>query len=60
MTFLRWLGGFVVLFWLIGILLSIGGNLINILLIVAAVVFVIDALSSGKKNHVKTSNKKIS
>jgi hypothetical protein len=49
MTFLRWLGGFVVLFWLMGILLSIGGNLINILLIVAAIVFVIDALSSRRK-----------
>lgn len=49
MTFLRWLGGFVVLFWLIGILLSIGGNLINILLIVAAIVFVIDAIASRKK-----------
>ena len=50
MTFLRWLGGFVVLFWLMGILLSIGGNLINILLIVAAIVFVIDALSSRRKS----------
>ena len=49
MTFLRWLGGFVVLFWLIGILLSIGGNIINILLIVAAIVFIIDALSSRRK-----------
>ncbi|MGH4118289.1 DUF5670 family protein [Clostridium sp.] len=49
MTFLRWLGGFVVLFWLIGILLSIGGNLINILLIVAAIVFVIDAISNRRK-----------
>ncbi|MBK5239678.1 DUF5670 family protein [Clostridium sp.] len=49
MTFLRWLGGFVVLFWLIGILLSIGDNLINILLIVAAIVFIIDAISSRNK-----------
>lgn len=49
MTFLRWLGGFVVLFWLIGILLSIGGNLINILLIVATIVFVIDAIASRRK-----------
>ncbi|MEK6266130.1 DUF5670 family protein [Clostridium sp.] len=49
MTFLRWLGGFVVLFWLIGILLSIGGNLINVLLVVAAIVFVIDAFSSRRK-----------
>lgn len=50
MTFLRWLGGFVVLFWLIGILFSIGGNLINVLLIIAAIVFVIDALSSRRKS----------
>ena len=49
MTLLRWLGGFVVLFWLIGILFSIGGDLINILLIVAAIVFLIDILSSKKR-----------
>ncbi|MGH4137207.1 hypothetical protein [Clostridium sp.] len=50
MPFLRWLGGFVVLFGLMVILLIIGGNLINILLIVAAIVFVIDALSSRRKS----------
>lgn len=49
MTFLRWLGGFVILFWLIGILFSKGGSLINILLIVAAIVFIIDILSSKRK-----------
>ena len=49
MTFLRWLGGFVVLFWLIGILFSKGGSLINILLIVAAIVFIIDILYSKRK-----------
>ncbi len=50
MTFLRWLGGFIVLFWLMGVLFSIGGSLINILLIVAAIVFVFDVLASRKKN----------
>ncbi|MBU3177299.1 MULTISPECIES: lmo0937 family membrane protein [Clostridium] len=50
MTFLRWLGGFVVLFWLMGVLFSKGGSLINILLIVAAIVFIIDILSSKRKN----------
>jgi len=49
MLFLRWLGGFVVLLGLMGLLFSIGGNLINILLIVAAIVFIFDALSSRKK-----------
>lgn len=48
MTFLRWLGGFVVLFWLIGLLFKIGGNLINILLVAAAVIFIADALSHKK------------
>ncbi|MBW9150806.1 lmo0937 family membrane protein [Clostridium estertheticum] len=50
MTFLRWLGGFVVLFWLMGVLFNKGGSLINILLIVAAIVFIIDILSSKRKN----------
>jgi len=50
MPFLRWLGGFVVLVGLMGVLFSIGGNLINILLIVATIVFIIDALSSRKKS----------
>ena len=49
MTFLRWLGGFVIIFWLMGLLLSIGGNLINLLLIVAAIVFIVDAISSRRK-----------
>ncbi|MCB2305195.1 lmo0937 family membrane protein [Clostridium estertheticum] len=50
MTFLRWLGGFVVLFWLMGVLFSKGGSLINILLIVATIVFIIDILSGKRKN----------
>jgi hypothetical protein len=49
MPFLRWLGGFVVLFGLIGVLFSIGGNLINILLIIATIVFLIDVISSTRK-----------
>lgn len=49
MGFLRWIGGFVLLFWLIGILFSIGGAFINVLLLVAVVVFIIDALASYSK-----------
>ena len=49
MAFLRWLGGFVVLFWLIGLIFKIGGGLINILLLVAAVIFVLDAIFGRKK-----------
>lgn len=50
MTVLRWIGGFVVLFWLIGLIFRIGGSLINLLLIVAAVVFIIDAIFGRKKS----------
>ena len=45
MAFLRWLGGIVVFFWLLGFLFKIGGNLVHILLIVAAVVFIIDFIT---------------
>ena len=49
MTFLRWLGGFVVLFWIIGLIFSIGGSLINLLLLVAAIIFVVDALFGRRR-----------
>ncbi|GAA0717418.1 hypothetical protein GCM10008905_03060 [Clostridium malenominatum] len=49
MVFLRWLGGIVVLFWLIGLIFRIGGSLINLLLLVAAVVFILDILFGRKK-----------
>ncbi|GAB6106564.1 lmo0937 family membrane protein [Fusibacter bizertensis] len=42
MGFLRWLGGFVVFFWLLGLFFKIGGNLIHVLLVVAAIVFIFD------------------
>lgn len=49
MVFLRWLGAFVVLFWLIGLVFKIGGNLINLLLLVAAIIFVMDVIFGRKK-----------
>lgn len=51
MTILRWLGGFVLFFWLIGLIFKIGGGLINLLLIIAAIVFIVDVIFS--KNKVK-------
>ncbi|MFL0246430.1 DUF5670 family protein [Candidatus Clostridium stratigraminis] len=50
MAVLRWIGGFVVLFWLIGLIFRIGGSMINLLLIVAAVVFIIDAIFGRRKS----------
>lgn len=42
MAFLRWLGGIVVFFWLLGLLFKIGGGMVHILLVVAAIVFILD------------------
>ena len=49
MRFLRWLGGIVVLIWLLGLLFRIGGSLIHILLVVAVIVFIFDIIT-GKRN----------
>lgn len=49
MGFLRWLGGIVVFFWLLGLLLKIGGGLINVLLVVAAIVFIVDYISGRRR-----------
>ncbi len=45
MGFLRWLGGIVVAIWLLGLLFRIGGGLIHILLVVAAIVFIVDFIT---------------
>lgn len=42
MGLLTWIGGFVVLFWLLGLVFQIGGGLIHTLLVIAAIVFIID------------------
>ncbi len=48
MGFLRWLGGIVVFFWIVGLLLKVGGSLIHLLLVVAAIVFIFDFVFNGK------------
>ncbi|MGV8982977.1 lmo0937 family membrane protein [Clostridium sp.] len=48
MGFLRWLGGIVVFFWVLGLIFSFGGSLIHGLLVVAAIIFIVDMIS-GKR-----------
>jgi len=48
MGLLRWIGGIVVFFWVLGLILKIGGGMIHMLLIIAAIVFIVDMIS-GKK-----------
>ena len=49
MGVLRFIGGLVIMFWLVGLLFSIGGSLINLLLIVAAIIFIADAFFGHEK-----------
>lgn len=51
MGFLKWIGGIVVFFWLLGLLFKVGGYAINVLLVVAAIVFIVDALVGRRKNY---------
>ena len=48
MGLLRWIGGIVVFFWILGLIFRIGGGMIHLLLVIAAIVFIID-LVIGKK-----------
>ncbi|WP_156946198.1 lmo0937 family membrane protein [Clostridium akagii] len=50
MGFLRWLGGIIVFFWLLGFLLKIGGGLINLLIVLAVIVFLVDFFTGKKRN----------
>lgn len=41
--------GVLVVLWLLGLLIHIGGGLIHLLLVVAAVVFLYDLLAGGRR-----------
>lgn len=42
MKLLRWVGGIVVFFWALGLIFKIGGSTIHLLLVMAAIVFIVD------------------
>ncbi|WP_162920294.1 hypothetical protein [Clostridium fermenticellae] len=42
MSFFKWLAGFILLSLIIGLIFKAGGNLINLLLLIAALIFIID------------------
>lgn len=49
MRFLRFIGGIVIFFWLLGFAFNVLGGFIHILLIVAAIVFLIDFITGKSK-----------
>ncbi|WP_147590103.1 lmo0937 family membrane protein [Clostridium polynesiense] len=48
MGFLRWIGGIILLIWLLGLLFKMGGSLIHLLLVIAVIVFIIDFLTGRR------------
>jgi len=44
MGLLRWIGAIVVCFWVLGLIFSFGGSMVHILLVVAAIMFVLDMI----------------
>ncbi|MEA4826886.1 lmo0937 family membrane protein [Clostridium sp. JNZ J1-5] len=53
MKLLRWIGGIVLFFWLLGLIFRIGGRMIHWLLVIAAIVFIYD-LITGRKSEDRT------
>lgn len=49
MGFLRWLGGIVVFFWVLGLIFRLGGKFIHLLLVVAAIVYLYDLFFGRKR-----------
>lgn len=46
------IAGILIVFWLLGLLIHIGGALIHILLVIALVVFIYDMLVKGRNKKV--------
>jgi len=44
MGLLRWLAGILIIFWLLGLVLKIGGGLIHILIVIAVILFIFDVI----------------
>lgn len=49
MGFLRWLVGIIIIFWLLGFILNIGGGMIHILLVIAVIIFIYDLVMGGRR-----------
>lgn len=44
MGLLRWLAGILLIFWLLGLVLNMGGGLIHILIVIAVILFIFDVI----------------
>lgn len=51
MGFLSWVGGIIICFWILGLILSIGGLMIHWLLVIAAIAFIVDMISGRRRGR---------
>ena len=49
MNFLRWIVGVIIIIWILGFVLHIGGSLIHLLLVIAVIVFLVDLISGRRR-----------
>ena len=49
MGLLRWLAGVLIIFWLLGLILNIGGGLIHTLIVIAVIVFIFDTIGGRRR-----------
>ena len=50
MGFLRWIIGVMIILWLLGFVLHIGGGMIHILIVIAVILFIFDFVT-GRGKH---------
>lgn len=50
MGFLRWLVVVLVIFWLLGFVLNIGGGFIHLLIVIAVIIFIFDFIGGRRRS----------
>ena len=50
MGLLRWIIGIIIIFWVLGLILNIGGGMIHILLVIAVIIFIFDFVGGKRIN----------
>ena len=49
MSFLRMIAGVIIMIWLLGFALNVGGGMIHILIAIAALLFILDLINERKR-----------
>ena len=49
MGLIRWLVGVLVILWLLGFVLHIGGSLVHLLIVIAVIIFIFDLIGGRRK-----------